>query len=1423
IPQAILNWPAQGDFAHKGQSFYLAPFFDVDNDGIYNPENGDYPYYDISNELCPWTEANIDRAALPPGDPNGLPVPPEEPWSKINNPTNPTTGMIYADHVLKGDETLYWIFNDKGGPHTESGGAPIGLEIRGQAFAFSTNDELNNMTFYSYEIINRSTTELTNTYFSQWVDPDVGYADDDFVGCDVARGLGYCYNGKNIDGTGGVQHYGNQPPAVGVDFFQGPYMDPDGYDNPSHYGENYLGPSYSANFPDPCGIVKDHNTLKSFTYKLKNGDDTTAQFMVRAEAINGVNFGDGIVDNERFGMRRFVYHNRDNSPTGDPDVAAEYYNLLQGIWKDNSRMRYGKNAYKDKVPNAPECDFMFPGSTDPCNWGTNGIDPGAQYVDKPWTEENENNAPFDRRFMQSAGPFTLKAGAVNYITVGIPWARASQGGAWASVELLKIADDKCQTLFENCFKVIDGPTAPDVTIQELENELILYMSTDDPSLENNNLNETYEESDPQIPKEYQKEIRASISDTLYAYDVEGNPDTIVVVKDTVYYETIEYTDRTYKFEGFMIYQLSNKDVSVTDLDDADKAILIAQCDIENFRPNGTPIGQLVNWEYNEAIGTSVAVEKVNGSNAGIFHSLKITEDKFATGTSKLVNHKTYYFMVLAYAYNEFAPFSIDPNVQNGLNGQTTPFIAGRKNIKVTAGTPHSPTSQNMGTTLRSEYGTQPMITRIEGQGNGGLFLDMTDECRDAIVKNGYIDKIQYKNNHGPLAIKVIDPLRVQPFDYTIKFIENSKSNDVNDSTFWVLHISDEVSDAVLDSLGLTREIKSNMPISMTNEQLFLSLGISISIKNSGFKIYQDDVNKYVIEQQGGYTYKNLAKYAQVDYVGSTIEFANPDNEWLSGVADIDGDYPSNWIRSGQQASGAWQTAKDVQTGADNDYMKWRTEDYFIVTPPNALNTSGFRSRAFKDPEGQFEKVLNGLWGPYVLASCYDGGPQANYIVPDDVFFPPSENPEVSNIGPTPRYYDFAVLGEGAVKRPGFNMTMTNLYSVDIVFTADKSKWTRCMILEAGSTHEPSVDNAMAIRHEPKKMPSVGKDGKPDGTGTGMGWFPGYAINVETGERLHIMFSENSLDTANNGNDMIFNPTNVYAYYKTPDGESIEIGQPDYDAFRDIYGITFGEPVMGGKHYVYVMNSSGNTAPLYYVENLNRNRNFNDNNYTFTSLGVTYGGTFSDNGHNYPYYECDAYNPTTNNPSWLDAKFRTFTSIKELNTDRRKYMKMQLFNNVMWTAIPMPTYGNTIDWKNPSNLSDATIKIRVSRPYLRYDSRWYDNPSLSPNASQNAGYPMYEFTTKNIAPIFNDVSLYETVLQDINIVPNPYYGFSKYENTALETYVKIVNLPEECDISIYTVNGILIRTFKKSDKATTYVNWDLKNHAGIPVAGGVYIL
>ena len=96
--------------------------------------------------------------------------------------------------------------------------------------------------------------------------------------------------------------------------------------------------------------------------------------------------------------------------------------------------------------------------------------------------------------------------------------------------------------------------------------------------------------------------------------------------------------------------------------------------------------------------------------------------------------------------------------------------------------------------------------------------------------------------------------------------------------------------------------------------------------------------------------------------------------------------------------------------------------------------------------------------------------------------------------------------------------------------------------------------------------SVGKedtdgDGRPDpdGDGIGMGWFPGYAIDVETGERLNIFFGENSVYSSANeqrlqstggiGGDMMWNPDDELIYPNSPG---------DISLFK-----TFGQ------HFVYV--------------------------------------------------------------------------------------------------------------------------------------------------------------------------------------------------------------------------------------------------------------
>jgi dUTPase len=80
----------------------------------------------------------------------------------------------------------------------------------------------------------------------------------------------------------------------------------------------------------------------------------------------------------------------------------------------------------------------------------------------------------------------------------------------------------------------------------------------------------------------------------------------------------------------------------------------------------------------------------------------------------------------------------------------------------------------------------------------------------------------------------------------------------------------------------------------------------------------------------------------------------------------------------------------------------------------------------------------------------------------------------------------------------------------------------------------------------------------------------------------------------------------------------------------------------------------------------------------------------------------------------------------------------------------------------------------------------------------------------------------SALDLINVVPNPYYAFSAYERNRIDTRVKIVNLPDQCTVTIYNVSGKMIRQFKKDNQVTT-IDWDLKNTIGVPIASGVYLI
>ena len=135
-------------------------------------------------------------------------------------------------------------------------------------------------------------------------------------------------------------------------------------------------------------------------------------------------------------------------------------------------------------------------------------------------------------------------------------------------------------------------------------------------------------------------------------------------------------------------------------------------------------------------------------------------------------------------------------------------------------------------------------------------------------------------------------------------------------------------------------------------------------------------------------------------------------------------------------------------------------------------------------------------------------------------------------------------------------------------------------------------------------------------------------------------------------------------------------------------------------------------------------------------------------------------------------------------------------------------------------NDCKIKLRVAKEYTKYSPVTQDVEDTT--QAQNYWNPYYSFSTRNIAAETGSTMELESVLDYINVVPNPYYAYSEYETGKLDNRVKITNLPESCVITIYDVNGTKIRQFNKADPLTS-LDWDLKNHKNIPIAGGVYLI
>jgi hypothetical protein len=155
----------------------------------------------------------------------GLMIPFGAPYVDVNNsgyyePTIDTPGVRGAENTLFICLTDGFIETHSSGEGFGGGTLPLFAELHLTAWCYNKSG-LEDVQFLKWVVINKNNSTWDSTYFSIICDPDLGFANDDYIGCDSIRNMGYCYNGDNDDDENQPYSYGINPPAVGFDLLLG--------------------------------------------------------------------------------------------------------------------------------------------------------------------------------------------------------------------------------------------------------------------------------------------------------------------------------------------------------------------------------------------------------------------------------------------------------------------------------------------------------------------------------------------------------------------------------------------------------------------------------------------------------------------------------------------------------------------------------------------------------------------------------------------------------------------------------------------------------------------------------------------------------------------------------------------------------------------------------------------------------------------------------------------------------------------------------------------------------------------------------------------------------------------------------------------------------------------------------------------------
>jgi hypothetical protein len=159
----------------------------------------------------------------------------------------------------------------------------------------------------------------------------------------------------------------------------------------------------------------------------------------------------------------------------------------------------------------------------------------------------------------------------------------------------------------------------------------------------------------------------------------------------------------------------------------------------------------------------------------------------------------------------------------------------------------------------------------------------------------------------------------------------------------------------------------------------------------------------------------------------------------------------------------------------------------------------------------------------------------------------------------------------------------------------------------------------------------------------------------------------------------------------------------------------------------------------------------------------------------------------------------------------------------YSDTPNPLWANaafriSIEAKNMPILYSAWYLLKPDYAGQRYPMRTGSVWRITPKVAFG---PQDRYTFSTIPSTYSKEIAKKDISQ-VKVFPNPYYGANAREQNKYQRFVTFNHLPARANFRVYTLSGVLVRAFTKSDPSQ-YATWDLSNDNGLPVSSGLYYI